>query len=599
MANDKQLRRKDIPKDKTWNLTKIYKNIDEWEKDYLNIDTLLDKVLSYKGNLAESAKKLADAMKTSDELERLAEKLYTYSHLLSDEDISNSKNQGYLDKITAKFADISGETAWFEPELIAISKTQMNAYLETDELSFYKRSIKDMLKARPHILSDKEERLLGLASDIFSASHKTFSMLNNADISFPNVIDENKNEIKLTHGNYIKFLENNNREVRKSAFDAMYDTFKQYRNTLASTLDATVKKHAYNAKIREYDSSLVASLFSDKVPVDVYNSLIDTVNENINSVHKYYELRRKSLKLDKLDMYDVYCPLVSDIKVDISWDEACQWVLEAMQPMGKEYCEIVKKCFSNRWIDVLESKGKRSGAYSSGCYDSPPYILMNYNNTLNSVFTLAHELGHSMHSFYSNKTQDYHYASYSIFVAEVASTTNELLLYDYLLKKFKDNTAMITYLMNYHADGIRSTVVRQTMFAEFEKIIHQQSESQIPLTPDNLSKIYYDLNKKYHGDAVQTSQKIDMEWARIPHFYYNFYVYKYATGFSAALALSQNILSGDKNKINKYFDFLKAGDSLDVLDIMKHAGVDLTSSEPVEKTMKELSNTVYKLEQLI
>ncbi len=598
MTVKKQLLRNEVSKEMTWDLSSLYNSIEEWEKDFNKIDATLADFLEYKDKLAESAKTLACAFRSSDKLERLAEKIYTYAHLKSDEDISNSENLAYLDRISAKFAEISGKTAWFDPEVLLIEDKQIKEYLNSEELSFYKRSLEDILRSKKHSLSAKEERLLGLAGEVFASPHKTFGMLNNVDIKFPEVENDEGNKIELTHGNYVKFLESSNREVRKSAFDAMYETFGGFKNTLSSTLDGTVKKHSFNANIRNFSSSLEASLFSDNVPVDVYNSLIESVHDNLEPLHDYYDLKRKVLKVDKLDMYDVYCPLVPEQKIEVSWEDACKWVFEALRPLGEEYINILETAFKDRWIDVLESKGKRSGAYSSGCYDSLPYVLMNFNGTLNEVFTLAHELGHSMHSYYSNKAQDYHYASYSIFVAEVASTTNELLLHDYLLKNNSDEKFQL-HLLNHLADSFRSTVYRQTMFAEFEKMIHEQSENSIPLTPDSLSKSYYDLNAKYHGYAVNPDKKINMEWSRIPHFYYNFYVYKYATGFSAASALSKNILSGDSKKLDDYLGFLKAGDSKDVLDIMCDAGVDLRTSAPITKGLSEFKNTVEQLKTIL
>ena len=598
MNTEKQLERSEVPENMIWDLSSLYNSIEDWENDFSKIDAKLAEFLKYQGKLAESAETLVCAFRSSDELERLAEKIYTYAHLKSDEDISNSENLAYLDRISAKFAEISGQTAWFDPEILLIDDKQIQEYLNSDDLSFYKRSLEDILRSKKHSLSAKEERLLGLAGEVFASPHKTFGMLNNVDIKFPKIKNEEGNLTELTHGNYIKFLESSNREVRKSAFNAMYDTFGGFKNTLSSTLDGTVKKHSFNAKIRNFSSSLEASLFSDNVPVEVYNNLIQSIHDNFEPLHDYYDLKRKVLKVDKLDMYDVYCPLVPEQKIEVSWEDACKWVFEALRPLGEEYINILESAFKNRWIDVLESKGKRSGAYSGGCYDSMPYVLMNFNGTLNEVFTLAHELGHSMHSFYSNKNQDYHYASYSIFVAEVASTTNELLLHDYLLKNNKDEKFQL-HLLNHLADSFRSTVYRQTMFAEFEKLIHEQSENGIPLTPDSLSKSYYDLNAKYHGDAVNPSQKIDMEWSRIPHFYYNFYVYKYATGFSAASALSKNILTGDNKKLDNYLGFLKAGDSKDVLDIMTDAGVNLRTTEPITKGLIEFKNTVNQLKQIL
>ena len=588
----------ELPVELTWDLIPLYRDLKSWEKDLKDIDPLVAKFMSYKGRLAESPEVLAEAITAMDVMERLAEKVYTYAHLIADEDTGNSKNSALVDRISAKYARISGETAWFDPEVMTIPLEKINKFLKSKALKFYKRSLEELLRERPHTLSEKEERILGLASDIFSNPHKTFSKLNNADMKFPRVKNDEGKLITLTHGNYIEFLESHDRNVRQGAFKAMFDTYAKYRNTLASTLDGTIKKHAFHAKIRNYPSALEASLFEDNVPAEVYNNLIIAVKTKLPLLHKYLEVRAKAMKLKKLDMYDIYNPLVPECRVKVTWDQACHWVREALKPLGKEYCGLLEEAFSRRWIDVMECKGKRSGAYSSGCYDSYPYVLMNFNGTLNDVFTLAHELGHSMHSLYSNRTQQYHYADYSIFVAEVASTTNELLLHHYLMKQKRDKNVQ-AYLLCHMADEIRGTVYRQTMFAEFEKMIHEKSENSVPLTPDMLSEEYYKLNKEYYGKVVDADKRVEMEWARIPHFYYNFYVYKYATGMSAAVKLSQNILSGSKEKLDAYLGFLKAGDSKDVLDIMKDAGVDLSRPEPVLDALDEFGKIVKQLEKAL
>jgi len=451
------------------------------------------------------------------------------------------------------------------------------------------------LRDKPHTLSAAEERLLGMASDVLGSAGKIFSTLNDADLTFPVVKDENGKRKPLTHGNYINFLESPDRAVRKKAFTALYQTYKKFRNTFSATLYGDVKTHVYSAKIRNYPSALAASLHDDNIPEAVYNNLIGTVHQHLPKLFKYFGIRAKALGLKELDMYDLHCPLVPDYRMEIPWDQACKWVKEALKPLGEDYCAKLDQAFKKRWIDVLECKGKRSGAYSSGCYDSAPYILMNYTGTLSEVFTLAHELGHSMHSWYSNHTQDYHYADYSIFVAEIASTTNELLLHDYLLKNCAKDRNFKLYLLSHHADQFRGTIYRQTMFAEFEKMIHEKVEKEIPLTADELCQSYYELNKTYHAENVNPDQLVELEWARIPHFYYDFYVYKYATGLSAAAQLSKNILSGNAKKLEAYLGFLKAGSTKDVLDIMKDAGVDLSTPAPVDAALTEFGHTVEEL----
>ena len=589
-----EIKHSEIPVKDTWDLSLLYETEKEWESDFASLDTHLADFNAFRGKLGASASTLREAYEKSDDLQRISEKVYVYAHLLSDEDIANSANIGKLNRVTAKLAEIDGETAWFEPEILEFSDDKLKSYIESTELAFYRRSLEELLRDKPHTLSAPEEKIMGMASDALSTPDKAFSALNNVDIKFPEVPDGKGNKVPLSHGLFSKLLENSDRKIRKSAFDAMYDTFNEYRNVLATTLDGAVKTHVLNSRIRNYNSALKASLHNDNIPQDVYDNLISTVHRHLPAFHSYLELRRKALGLDEINMYDLHNPLVPECKLEVEWGEACDMVRKSLTVLGDEYSTILSKAFTERWIDIPECKGKRSGAYSSGCYDSVPYILMNFNGTLNHVFTLAHELGHSMHSYYSNHAQEYHYADYRIFVAEVASTTNELLLHDFLIKSSDDEKFKL-YLLNYLADGIRGTVYRQTMFAEFEKMIHEQFEQGIPLTADGLSELYYELNAKYHGSGMEPDQKIEIEWARIPHFYYNFYVYKYATGFSAAATLSKGILEGDQDKINGYLEFLKAGSTKDVLDIMKDAGVDLTTPAPVNATMELFAKTVKRL----
>ena len=593
-----QKERSEIPDEAKWNLTVLYSSEEEWEKDFNSLGSLLESFNEMKGKLDESPAALKKAYERSDAMMRVLEKVYVYAHLKSDEDVSDSHNSGNINRISAKYAEIQGASAWFEPEILAIPEDKLALYLESDELAFYRRSLKEVLRDKPHTLSAPEEKILGMASDALSMPEKIFSALNNADIPFPAVADERGRSVELTHGNYTRFLESGNREIRKNAFNAMYDTFAKYRNTLAATLHGGVKTNILNATLRSFPSALDAALHPDNVPRSIYENLIETVSDNLVCFHDYLELRRKTLQLDSIDMYDLHTPMVKGDRISFLWEDACKKVIKSVDLLGNEYVDEVKKGFERHWFDIYESRGKRSGAYSSGCYDSYPYILMNFNGTLSEVFTLAHELGHSMHSLLSRKNQAYHYADYKIFVAEVASTTNELLLHHYLLNNTDDENFKL-HLLNHLADEIRGTVFRQTMFAEFEKLIYESCESGEPLTPDGLSESYYNLNRKYHGGNVVPDRKIEMEWARIPHFYYNFYVYKYATGFSAAAALSKGIISGDRTKTDAYLNFLKAGSTKDVLDIMKDAGVDLTVSAPVEATMELFSETVKALDEQI
>jgi len=591
----KQLKsRNEIPEEMTWDLTPLYTSDDEWEKAFETFKTAENDLLKLKGKLADSAVNLATVLRLSDDVDRELSKLYVYVHLKADEDTADTTYMGMLDRIRARSVQISAALSWIEPELFAVSEKKITVFMKEDVMSPYLWAMELILRKKKHILSEGEEKILRLASEPLSTPSKTFGLLHNADMRFPEIGDEDGTQVELTHGNYVKFLENRNREIRKNAFHGMYNTYGKLRNTLASLLDGNIKRHVFNAKVRNFDSALKAALFGDNVDQEVYDNLTSTVHEYLPVFYKYVDLRRKMLNLEQLDMYDLYVPIVPKIKVEVTYEQASQWVTNALRPLGDEYVKIVQQAFTKRWIDVLECRGKRSGAYSSGCYDSFPYILLNYQGTLDHVFTLAHELGHSMHSFLSHQSQPHIYSQYAIFVAEVASTTNESLLHHYLMNT-TDDPKLKAYLLNHLCDGFKGTVFRQTMFAEFEKMIHEKIEEGIPLTPDELNKTYFSLNKLYYGDGVHPHQKIELEWARIPHFYYNFYVYKYATGFSAAQAFSKKILAGDPVDVKQYLGFLKAGGSKYPLDILADAGVDLRTPQPIREALDEFDRYVDEL----
>lgn len=577
----------------TWDLTAIYTTTEAWEKDFSTLNGLAEAFARFRGHLGDSATTLKQALEAQDAFNRLAEKLYVYASMKSDEDTRVAENRSRVARVESLFAQLSPNFAWFSPELLALPQETLDALLDAPELAFYRRSLEQLLRERPHILTEAEERLLGTFGDVLGAPSTVFSILNDGDMTFGKLRNGDGVLQELTHGSYHLFMEEKDQNVRKAAFRKLYNAYKKLRNTFATTLDAEVKCHAVSAKVRHYDSALGASLFSDNVPESVYSQLIDTVHSRLNHLQRYLQLRKKLLKLDTLDMYDIYCPLFPECRLSFTWDEAVATVKEALKPMGKEYCDALELAFSQRWIDVPERKGKRSGGYSGGAYDTYPYILLNFHGTLDDVFTLAHELGHSIHSYYSRKNQAFHYADYKIFVAEVASTTNEILLAEYLLKKTDDATVK-AYLLSHLADEIRLTVYRQTMFAEFEWMMHKHAENHEPLTADLLEKEYYDLNKTYHG--IKADKLIAMEWSRIPHFYYNFYVYKYATGMSAAIQLANRILTGEPKALDDYLGFLKAGCSKDVLDIMRGAGVDLEKPEPVAKALDYFGTLVDRLE---
>jgi len=580
----------------TWDLAALYPSLEEWERDAARIRPLTEKFAAYRGRLAESPAVMREAIEAQDAASRLTAKVYTYAHLLSDEDTSNNTNRARVDKLDALLASLSELEAWFEPEFMKIPDDRMREFLASPELAFYRRSIEELLRDKAHTLSEPEERILGVLSDALGSSAGTFELLNDADLTFGSIRDGSGKTVKLTHGSYRHLMEDPDRDVRRRTFKKLYRRYREFRNTFASTLDGEIKTHAAEAKLRKYPSCLASALSDDNVPEQVYTNLIDTVHAKLDKFYPYMELRRRMMKLDKLDMYDIYNPLIPSVRKRYEFPQAERLVKEALAPLGEDYLRTLDKAFTQRWIDAPERKGKRSGAYSSGCFDSFPYLLLNYNHALDDVFTLAHELGHSMHSYYSHANQKYHCAGYRIFVAEVASTTNEILLSEHLLRQAESREER-AYLYGHLLDEIRGTIYRQTMFAEFELELHRRAEAGVPLSADELTESYYKLNKLYYGDNVEADPLIGLEWARIPHFYYDFYVYKYATGMSAALVLARNLLSGDAGKREAYLNFLKAGDSKDVLDIMKDAGVDLGAPAPVAAALDYFGEIVGKLER--
>ena len=583
------MRTKALP---TWDLSALYKNQKEWQKDFDAIRPLADEFLGCKGTLAKSAQNLKKAFDLLCKYNRLVEKVYTFAYLKADEDTRIAENQARKNSVISLLAQLSENDAWFQPEILAIPEKKIAKYVNSPTLSLYKLELTRLLRNRPHSLSEAENRILGLYGEALSAAEKTFSMLNNADISFGKVKTETGEMLELTHGSYMRFLISPDRATRRRAFRRVYETYGKLRNTCATTLNAHVGKAVVSAKVHKHPSALEMSLFGDNVPKEVYLQLIDTVHAHLPALQEYMRIRAKALGLKKMEMWDLFVPLVKGVDKTYSWDEAVAIVKAALQPLGKEYMEILERAFAERWIDVPERPGKRSGAYSGGCYDSYPYMLLNFNGTLNDVFTLAHEAGHSLHSYLSKHNQKYPYSEYKIFVAEVASTTNEILLAEYLLKNSKD-VKMKRYLLTHLADEIRATIYRQTQFAEFELKMHQEIENGGSLTADRLDEIYYDINETYYD--IKADRLIAREWERIPHFYYNFYVYKYATGMSAAIQLVNNILHGTAAQKKAYIGFLKAGCSKDVLDIMKDAGVDLTSPKPVATALDYFKEIIRQL----
>lgn len=579
-----------------WTIDEMYPNEESIEKDIQKVKELIEEVKKYKGILADSEENLFKALNISEETSRILQNLYVYTHMKSHEDTRINKNQSNATKIDMLSTELSMATSYMVPEIIAMDSEKLENYLKTERLSHYKKYVDDILRLKPHTLNEREEELLAAVADLSGVPENVYDMLSFADLQFPEIEDENGEKVRVTHSNFSLFLKSKDARVRKDAFEAMYGIYGQYKNTFASTLYGGIKSEIFYAKTRKYESALQGSLFQDNVSVNVYNNLIDAVHENLDTLNDYIDLKKKFLGLDKINMYDLYVPLTENFDMEISYEKAQEIILEALKPLGEEYLENVKKAFAEGWIDVYGNEGKQGGAYSWGSYDSKSYILMSYKDDLNSLFTLIHEMGHSMHSFYSKNNQPYLYSGYKIFVAEVASTLNELLLINYLLKNAESKEERV-YLLNYYLEQFRTTVYRQTMFAEFEKICHGKVEEGEPLTAEDFNNIYYDLNKKYYGESCEVNEEIALEWARIPHFYSNFYVYKYATGFSAASALSKQILEEGESAVSRYKEFLKSGGSEFPLDQLRKAGVDMEKKESVDEALHVFKDLVKQLEK--
>lgn len=579
-----------------WTIDEMYPNEESIEKDIQKVKELIEEVKRYKGILADSEENIFKALNISEEASRILQNLYVYTHMKSHEDTRINKNQSNATKIDMLSTELSMATSYMVPEIIAMDNEKLENYLKTERLSHYKKYVDDILRLKPHTLNEREEELLASVADLSGVPENVYDMLSFADLKFPEIEDENGEKVRVTHSNFSLFLKSKDARVRKDAFEAMYGIYGQYKNTFASTLYGGIKSEIFYAKTRKYESALQGSLFQDNVSVDVYNNLIDAVHENLDTLNDYIDLKKKFLGLDKINMYDLYVPLTENFDMQISYEKAQEIILEALKPLGEEYLENVKKAFAEGWIDVYGNEGKQGGAYSWGSYDSKSYILMSYKDDLNSLFTLIHEMGHSMHSFYSKNNQPYLYSGYKIFVAEVASTLNELLLINYLLKNAESKEERV-YLLNYYLEQFRTTVYRQTMFAEFEKICHGKVEEGEPLTAEDFNNIYYDLNKKYYGESCEVNEEIALEWARIPHFYSNFYVYKYATGFSAASALSKQILEEGESAVSRYKEFLKSGGSEFPLDQLRKAGVDMEKKESVDEALHVFKDLVKQLEK--
>lgn len=591
--------REQIKQEDKWDIEKMYPQEEEWDKDLQSSEKEAEDYPEFAGKLTESSETLLEAFQKKDQIWQKVEKVYVYARMRKDEDNSNSKYQTMADKSQTLIAKVSALMSFFTPEFLEADESKIREFIkENDDLKQYTHIIEVMLREKAHVLSKSEENIMAQMGEVTSATGDIFTMLNNADIKFGKIKDENGNMVELTHGTYIKFMESKDREVRKAAFEAMYRAYTAQKNTLATTYAYNTKTDVVTSRIRKYPSSLESALSGDNVPVSVYKNLIDIVNENLPTLHRYMNIRKKALKLDKLEMYDVYVPIVEIKEKNIDFDQGVKIMQEGLAPLGKEYIDNLTQGVKDGWIDRYENQGKTSGAYSFGSYDSMPYVLLNYTNKLKDVFTLVHEMGHSMHSFYTRKNQPFTYGGHSIFTAEVASTVNESLLIEHLIHKSEDENEL-KYLVNMHIEDFRTTLFRQTMFAEFEMLTHEEVEKGGVLTSEWLSDTYGKLNSKYFGEEVVTGDDIRMEWARIPHFYRAFYVYKYATGYSAATAISKKILDEGPVAVEDYKNFLKSGDSDDPIELLKIAGVDMSKKEPIENAMKVFSSLVDRFEELM
>ncbi|MDI3311107.1 MAG: oligoendopeptidase F [Thermoanaerobacterium sp.] len=581
-----------------WKLEDIYESDKEWNDDFDKAKEIIKQLPEFKGKIKD-AESLLNVLKLNDALNMIIEKLFVYARMKRDEDNSNGKYQALTDKAMRINVEASSAASFIVPEILSMDEKVLKSCIE-DNADFidYRHFLEDLLRYKPHTLSDKEEMILAESEVMAHSPENIFKMLDNADIRFPSIEDEDGDLVELTHGNYIRYISSKDRDVRKRAFESLYSVYKNFANTYAAMTDSNVKKDVFYSKIRNYRTSLEASLFDDNVPVSVYDNLIAAIHERIDLLHRYVSLRKRMLNLEELHMYDLYVPLVADFDKEYEYEEAKDIVLKALEPLGNEYVSILKEGFDSRWIDVYENRGKTSGAYSWGTYGVHPFVLLNFQGKLDDVFTIAHEMGHSLHTYYSDKAQKYINSHYKIFVAEVASTCNESILIDYLLKNARDKSEKM-YLLNHYLEQFKGTIFRQVMFAEFEKYTHEEAEKGEALTSEKLCQKYHELNQFYYGNDIIVDDEIDYEWERIPHFYSSFYVYKYATGFSAAVALSQMILNEGDDAVERYIEFLKSGGSDYPLNILKKAGVDLTTKKPILDALNVFEAILDEMERLL
>ena len=592
-------RREECDKKYQWHIEDLYASDDLWQKDYELLEKSIPELASYEGRLGEGVHTFLEYMNKKQEVMKRFEAVYVYANQKYHEDTGNAVYQKLTAQAQMLSLKLSSATVFEEPELLSVGKETIDGWFEeSEDMELYRRFFYELFRQQEHVLSKEMEAVLADVSDMSEDISNIFSMFNNADVKFPAIKGKDGEEIPVSHGRYSLLMESRDREIRKEAFASMYSQYGQYRNTLAATYSANLKSSAFFAKVRKYDSALAMALDGGEIPVSVYTQLIDTVHENMSLMHRYVGLRKKALGVEELHMYDLYAPMVDEVTMKIPFEEAKKIVKKGLEPLGEEYIKVLSEGMDGGWIDVYENQGKRSGAYSWGAYGCHPFVLMNYQDNLNNVFTLAHEMGHSMHSYYSDKNQPYLYAGYRIFVAEVASTCNEALLMEYLLKHTDDKKEK-AYLINYFLEQFKGTLYRQIMFAEFEKITHEMAGKGEPLTAEILNDIYYKLNEQYFGDGIVIDKEIALEWSRIPHFYTPFYVYQYATGYSAAIAIGRKILSGDEAAREGYMKFLSGGSSMNPIDLLKLCGVDMTTPEPVQSALRLFGELLDEMEELL
>lgn len=592
------LQRNEINEKDTWDLSTIFETDQKWEEELALLIEDTKEAVSLEGHLLDSAESLLNITERYLDLSRRLEKLYVYAHMKNDQDTRVAKYQEYYAKAMTLYSQLDQVFSFYEPEFMAITEEQYQNFLaEEPKLQPYKHFFDKLLQNKEHVLSQREEELLAGAGEIFGAASETFAILDNADIVFPFVKDENGNEVQLSHGVYMRLVESKNRDVRRGAYEALYSTYEQYQHTYAKTLHTNVKVQNYRAKVRNYKSAREAALAANFVPESVYDNLVSAVRKHLPLLHRYLALRSKILGIPDLKMYDVYTPL-SSVEYSFTYEEALKKAEDALAVLGEDYLSRVKRAFSERWIDVYENQGKRSGAYSGGSYDTNAFMLLNWQDNLDNLFTLVHETGHSMHSSYTRETQPYVYGDYSIFLAEIASTTNENILTEKLLQEVQDDATRFAILNNF-LDGFRGTVFRQTQFAEFEHAIHQADQNGEVLTSEFLNNLYADLNQEYYGLSKEDNPQIQYEWARIPHFYYNYYVYQYSTGFAAASALAEKIVQGSQDDRDRYIDYLKAGKSDYPLNIMRKAGVDMEKEDYLNDAFAVFERRLDEFEALV